>query len=425
MKIAIRNGRVIDPASGLDAKADLFVAAGKIVAIDTGGKAPADWHSNREINAAGCVVAPGLVDLAVHVKRGTLASELAAAAAGGVTSLVCSPDTDPVLDEPGLVDMLRLRAQSLHSAHVYPLGALTKALAGAQLAELCKLAQAGCVGFSQAARAVADTQVLLRAMQYAATFDFAVWLRPEDMHLAKNGVAHEGEVASRLGLAGIPSCAETVALATHLELARATGVRLHVCRVSTAESVALIRHAKANGVRVSADVAVNHLHLTDLDIGYFDANYRLSPPLRSARDRDALGAGVRDGTIDAIVSDHTPQPDDAKQLPFAEAAPGATGLETLLSLTLRFAETTQWPLAEAIAALTARPGRAAGLPGHAGRIAVDAAADLCVFDPGAYRLLTRADLRSAGKNSPFLGYELPGVVRATLTGGHVAFEASA
>lgn len=420
MKIAIRKGRVVDPATAFDGQADIFIAAGKIVGI---GAAPADWHSNREIDAEGCVVAPGLVDLAVHVKRGTLATEIAAASAGGITSMVCSPDTDPVLDEPGLVDMLRLRAQSFHATHLYPLGALTRALAGAQLAELSKLAQAGCIAFSQADCAIADTQVLMRAMQYAATFGYAVWLQPEDIHLAKKGVAHDGEVASRLGLAGIPSSAEIVALATHLELARATGAHLHVCRVSTAVSVAMLRDAKARGIAVTADVSINHLHLTDIDIGHFDSNFRLSPPLRTVRDRDALREGVIDGTIDAVVSDHTPRPDDAKQLPFAEAAPGASGLEVLLSLVLRFAESGHRPLLEALGWITCRPASVARLP--AGSIAVDRPADICVFDPGAYRLVTRAGLRSAGKNSPFVGYELPGVVRATVAGGHIAYEAAA
>jgi len=419
MKIAIRKGRVVDPATSFDKQADLFIAAGKIVSI---GAAPTDWHSNREINAEGCIVAPGLVDLAVHVKRGTLATEVAAASAGGITSMVCSPDTDPVLDEPGLVDMLRLRAQSFHATHLYPLGALTRALAGAQLAELSKLAQAGCIAFSQADRAVTDTQVLLRAMQYAATFDYPVWLQPEDIHLSRNGVAHEGEVASRLGLAGIPSAAEVVALATHIELARATGARLHVCRVSAAESVAMLRDAKARGVAVTADVSINHLHLIDIDIGHYDSNFRLSPPLRTSRDRDALRSGVIDGTIDAVVSDHTPRPDDAKQLPFGEAAPGASGLELLLSLVLRFADTAGVPLIQALGWITQRPALVAQLP--AGRIAVDRSADLCIFDPGAYRLITRAGLRSAGKNTPFIGYELPGVVRATIAGGHIGYEAA-
>lgn len=420
MKIAIRKGRVVDPASGFDQTTDVFIAAGRIVAL---GEAPPDWHSNREINADGCVVAPGLVDLAVHVKRGTLSTEMAAAAAGGVTSVVCSPDTDPALDEPGLVDMLRLRAQSIHGAHLYPLGALTRALAGERLAELSKLAQAGCIAFSQADRAILDTQVLMRAMQYAATFGYAVWLQPEDPHLARKGVAHDGEVASRLGLAGIPASAEVVALATHLELARATGARLHVCRVSTADAVQMIRAAKARGVAVTADVSMHHLHLTDIDIGHFDANYRLSPPLRTARDRDALRDGLIDGTLDALVSDHTPQPDDAKQLPFAEAAPGATGLELLLSLALRCADSAKLPLALVLGWVSHRPAAVAGIA--AGRIVLDACADLCVFDPGAYRLMTRAGLRSAGKNSPFVGYELPGVVRATIAGGHITYDATA
>jgi dihydroorotase len=420
MKIAIRSGRVIDPASKFDAVADVFIVAGKIAAI---GDAPADWHGNKEINAQCCVVAPGFVDLATHVKRGTLATELAAAAAGGVTSMVCSPDTDPVLDEPGLVDMLRLRAQSFHSARVYPLGALTKDLAGKQLAELSKLSQAGCVGFSQADQAIIDTQVLLRAMQYAATYDYAVWLRPEDPHLAKDGTAHDGEVASRLGLVGIPAAAETIALATHIELARATGARLHVCRVSCAQSVELIRRAKAEGVRVTADVSINHLHLIDLDIGHFDSNYHLTPPLRSSRDRDALVTGVIDGVIDAVVSDHTPRPIDAKQMPFAEAACGATGLELLLALMLRLSESAKINLPDMLSMLTVRPAKVAQL--NAGTLAVGATADVCVFDPGAYRLINAAALKSAGKNTPFLGYELPGLVRATIAAGHVAYETQA
>ncbi|TAG04137.1 MAG: dihydroorotase [Betaproteobacteria bacterium] len=421
MKITLRGGRVIDPAAGRDEVTDVFIAAGKIAAI---GSAPSDWHANKEINAAGCVVAPGLVDLAVHVKRGTLATELAAAAAGGVTSMVCLPDTDPVLDEPGLVDMLRFRAQSFHSTHVYPLGALTKALAGSQLSELSKLAEAGCVGFGQAETPILDTQVLLRAMQYAATYDYAVWLRPQDPHLSREGTAHDGEVASRLGLVGIPVAAETIALTTHIELARATGVRLHVCRVSCAQSVELIRRAKSEGLRITADVSINHVHLIDLDVGFFDSNFHLTPPLRSSRDRDALIAGLIDGTLDAIVSDHTPRPSSAKQVPFSESAPGASGLELLLSLSLRLAESADIDLSKMLNMLTARPAKAAALSA-AGSLAIGASADLCVFDPGAYRLISAASMRSAGKNTPFLGYELPGVVRATVAAGYIAYESVA
>lgn len=417
MKIAIRNGRVIDPANGVDRIADVFVAAGKIAAI---GAAPSDWHSNKEVNAQDLIVAPGLVDLSVHVKRGTLATELAAAAAGGVTSMVCSPDTDPVLDEPGLVDMLRMRASAQHGAHLYPLGALTKDLAGQKLAELSKLAHAGCIGFSQADAPIADTQVLWRAMQYAATFGYSVWLRPEDSFLANDGSAHDGEVASRLGLGGIPSAAETVAIARIAELALGVGVRCHLGRISTARGVEMIRAAKAQGAKLTADVSIHHLHLIDIDVGHFNSNYRLSPPLRTARDRDALIAGVKDGTIDCIVSDHTPRPLEAKQVPFGEAAPGATALETLLSLTLRLAESANIALVDALAMITSRAAKTAGI--SAGTLAVGSAADVCVFDAGAYRHITEASLKSAGKNTPFMGYELPGLVRATIAGGHLVYE---
>jgi dihydroorotase len=417
MKIAIRNGRIVDPANGIDRVADLFIAAGKITAI---GTAPADWHSSKEINAQGLVVAPGLVDLAVHVKRGTLVSELAAAAAGGVTSMVCSPDTDPVLDEPGLVDMLRMRANAQHGAHLYPLGALTKDLAGQQLSELSKLALAGCIGFSQADAPIVDTQVLWRAMQYAATFGFTTWLRPEDYYLSKDGSAHDGEVSSRLGLNGIPSFSETIAIARIAQISGALNAKIHLSKLSSAQGVEMVRAAKKEGLKITADVSIHHLHLTDIDIGHFNPNYRLTPPLRTVRDRDALIEGVRDGTIDCIVSDHTPRPVEAKQVPFGEAPPGASAIELLLSLTLRFAETAKLSLSEALATITSRAAKTANIPG--GSLAVGAAADVCVLDPSAYRHIIPASLKSAGKNTPFMGYELPGVVRATVAAGHLTYE---
>jgi dihydroorotase len=420
MKIAIRNGRVIDPANNVDRIADVFIAAGKIAAI---GSAPSDWHSNKEIDAKDLIVAPGLVDLSVHVKRGTLASELAAAAAGGVTSFVCPPDTDPVLDEPGLVDMLRMRANAQHGAHLYPLGALTKNLAGTQLSELSKLNAAGCIGFSQADSPIVDTQALWRALQYATTFGFAVWLRPEDPYLSKDGSAHDGEVSSRLGLNGIPAFSETIEITRIAQLIRALNARVHLSKISTAEGVEMIRAAKAQGLQVTADVSIHHLHLTDIDIGHYDSNYRMTPPLRTVRDRDALIAGVKDGTIDCIVSDHTPRPAEAKQLPFGEAAPGASAVELLLSLTLRIADSAKIALPDALATITSRAAKTANIA--AGSLSVGATADVCVFDAGAYRHITEASLKSAGKNTPFMGYELPGVVRATIAGGHVAFEQAA
>jgi len=329
MKIHIKNGRLIDPQNGIDAKQDLYIAAGKVVGL---GQGPADFSANQVIDASNLIVCPGLVDLSARLRepgfeyKATLESEMLAAAAGGVTSLACPPDTDPVLDEPGLVEMLKHRARQLNLAHVYPLGALTRQLQGENLTEMCELTEAGCVGFSQADRPITDTLVLWRAMQYAATFGFTVWLQPQDKHLAANGVAHDGEVAARLGLRGIPATAETIALATIIRLAKESKAKVHIGRLSSEESVMMIRAAKHEGLAITCDVAANHLHLTEHDIGFFDANCHLRPPLRTQRDKDALRQGVADGTIDAVCSDHTPVDDDAKLVPFAEAEAGATGL---------------------------------------------------------------------------------------------------
>jgi dihydroorotase len=337
-----------------------------------------------------------------------------------VTSLVCPPDTDPPLDEPGLVEMLKYRAKTLNQAHVYPLGALTQGLAGENITEMGELTEAGCIGFSQADAPLVDTQVLWRAMQYAATFGYAVWLRPQDAYLGKGGVAHDGEVATRLGLPAIPSCAETIAVGTILALAEQTGARVHLCRLSTHEAVALVRAAKQHGVAVTCDVSIHHAHLCDVDIGYFDSQARLLPPLRSTRDRDALRAGLADGTIDVLASDHTPVDDDAKQLPFGEAEVGATGLELLLPLTLKWAAEMQLDIARAIAKLTREPARVLAL--DAGHLSVGHHADVCVFDPNLHWRVERKALKSQGKNTPFLGYEVPGKVRYTLVSGQVVFE---
>jgi dihydroorotase len=423
MNIQIRNGRLIDPKNSVDAQQDLFIAAGRVVAV---GEAPAGYRADRVIEAAGLVVAPGLIDLATRLRepgyeyKATLESEMDAAVAGGITSLACPPDTDPPLDEPGLVEMLKHRAKTLNQAHVYPVGALTQGLKGAELTEMAELADAGCVAFSQADASLTDTRVLMRAMQYAATFGFSVWLRPQDSFLARDGVAHDGEVATRLGLPAIPVCAETIALSTMLKLAQETGVRLHICRLSSAEGTAMVRAAKQQGLPLTCDVSMNHTHLSEMDIGFFDANCHLVPPLRSLRDREALRAGLLDGTIDAVCSNHSPVDDDAKQLPFAEAEAGATGAELLLPLVLKWAEQAGLSLSDALAKVTTQPARIMGL--DAGHLSVGAAADLCIFDPDQYWRVEPNALKSQGKNTPFLGMELRGKARYTLVNGQIVFQ---
>jgi len=430
MKLLIKGGRVIDPASKRDEIADVAIAAGRILAI---GKAPADFTPNRTIDAAGCIVAPGLLDLAVrlrepgHEHEGMLESEMAAAVAGGVTSLACPPDTDPVLDEPGLVEMLKFRAEKLHQARVFPLGALTRGLQGEILTEMVQLTESGCVAFSQADVTLVNTQVLQRAFQYASTFGYAVWLRPNDHYLGQ-GVAASGALATRLGLSGVPVAAETVALHTIFELMRATGARVHLCRLSSAAGVAQVRRAKDAGLPVTCDVSINSLHLTDTDIGYFDSRMRLNPPLRQQGDRDALREALADGTIDALVSDHNPVDEDAKALPFAEAEPGATGVELLLSLALRWGQESGVGLTRALAVLSSEPARVLGgalgtLQASAGQLVLGGVADVCVFDPRAAWTVQPQALRSQGKHTPFAGYELPARVRCTIVGGQLAFQA--
>ncbi|MDD5405162.1 MAG: dihydroorotase [Sulfuricella sp.] len=423
MKIHIKNGRLIDPKNNIDAIHDVFIAAGKVLAV---GAEPEGFHANRLIDASGLVVCPGLIDLSARLREpgfeymATLESEMDAAVAGGVTSLACPPDTEPPLDEPGLVEMLKYRAKSLNQARVYPLGALTQKLEGQRLTEMTELHDAGCVAFSQADAPLADSNVLFRALQYAATFNFTAWLRPQDAFLGKDGVAHDGEVASRLGLAGIPGCAETIAIARILLLMEETGARVHLCRLSTREGVKMVRQAKRDGLPLTCDIGVHHAHLSEMDIGFFDPNCHLVPPLRSLRDRDALREGVRDGVIDAMCSDHAPVDDDAKLRPFAEAEPGATGLELLLPLTLKWAAEMGVEMSRAIATITTEPARVLTL--DAGHLTPGHSADLCIFAPGEYWRVTSAALKSQGKNTPFLNRELAGKVKYTLVDGHVVYE---
>jgi dihydroorotase len=423
LNIVIKNGHLIDPANNINSKQDVYISAGKIAAI---GQAPANFIADQSIDATDLIVAPGLVDLSARLRepgfeyKATLKSELQAAVAGGVTSLACPPDTEPTLDESGLVEMLKHRAKKLNLANVYPIGALTKQLQGSALTEMYELTEAGCVGFSQANLSIVDTQVMWRAFEYAATFGYTLFLRAEDPFLAKDGVAHDGETATRLGLKGIPAAAESLALATILRIASETKTKIHICRLSTAEGVDLVRKAKQQGLAVTADVSINHLHLTDLDIGYFNTNTHLTPPLRSQRDKEALIAGLKDGSIDAICSDHSPVDDDAKLLPFAESELGATGLELLLPLTIKWALDNKLDISLALKLITRNAAKIMGIA--AGDLSIGATADICIFDAKNYWEVVASGLKSQGKNTPFLNMELPGRNRYTLIDGHITFK---
>ena len=423
MKIHIKNGRLIDPKQGVDTIQDIFIAKGKIIAI---GTAPNEFQPRRVIDANSLIVCPGLVDLSVRLRepgleyKATLESEMEAAVAGGVTSFACPPDTDPPLDEPGLVEMLKHRAKNLNQAHVYPIGALTQGLRGERLTEMAELNDAGCVVFGQPDGLLPNLRVLMQAMRYASTFGFSVWLRPQEISLTNDGVAHDGEVATRLGLPTVPVCAETIAISNIILLAKETGVRVHLCRISSAEGLTMVRAAKQQGLPMTCDVTINHLHLSDMDIGFFDSNCHLMPPLRGLSDRNALRNGLLDGTIDAICSDHAPVDEDAKLLPFGQSEIGATGVELLLPLTLKWGNEMRLPLLKVLAKITSDPAEILGI--DAGHLSVGSAADICIFDPDYYWKVTASAILSQGKNTPFMGMELPGGVKYTLVNGHIVYE---
>lgn len=422
--IAIRRGRVVDPHSGVDAVRDVFIADGRVAGV---GRTPAGFDAGLELDAAGCVVCPGLVDLRARLRepgdehKADVTSETLAAVAGGITTLCVPPDTAPVVDTPAVAELIHQRASASGRARVEVVGALTQGLAGERLAEMGALGAAGCVGVSNALRPVSNTEVMRRALQYAATFGLTVFVHAEDAWLARAGVAHEGPVATRLGLAGNPGIAESIGVARDLLLAEDTGARVHFCHLSTAAGVEMVRDAIAHGLPVSADVAVAHLHLCDEDLGGFEAQCHVRPPLRSADDRAGLRAALADGTVSAVCSDHEPHEADAKLDPLAATQPGISGLETLLPLTLRLVEARVLTLGDAVARLTAGPAAVLGL--DRGRLARGAVADVCVFEPDVEWTLAPDAMRSHGHNTPFAGQGLRGRVCWTLVGGRVAFDA--
>ena len=422
MRIAIRGGRVIDPAQQLDTVTDLFIAAGRIAGI---GEPPADFVAEQLIDATGRIVCPGLIDLCARLRepgqehKATIASEARAAAAGGITTVVCPPDTDPVIDEPAVVELIRRRAKAAGQTRVLTLGALTQRLRGEHLAEMAALHDAGCLGVSDGGRTIASSRVLRRALEYAATFNLTVFLTPLDPELSQ-GLAHEGQVATRLGLSGIPVAAETGIIARDLELIRDLGVRVHFGRLSSARAVELVARARADGLPVSADTAIHHLHLSEIDLSGFDSRCHLRPPLRGLRDLEALRAGLASGVLGALCSDHQPHEPDAKQAPFGDTEPGLSGLETLLALSLRLARDGVLPLSTLLERLTCGPARILGL--DSGHLSMGAPADVCIFDPDAEWRLTPDTLRSQGQNSPFLGWSLQGQVTHTLFEGRLVYE---
>jgi dihydroorotase len=422
-RISIVNGRLIDPANARDEIIDLHLADGRVLAI---GEAPPGFDVELTIDARDRVVCPGLVDLGPHLRepglevKATIASETAAAAAAGITSLCCAPDTDPVIDSPAVVELIRRRAKQSGKAMVLPIGAITQDLRGETLSEMAALHEAGCIALSNGLRPFKNTQVERRALEYAVSFGLVVFVRPEDRHLRGNGCVHEGPLATRLGLPGIPAAAETVAVARDIALAEHTGARLHFHGISTAASVRKIRRAQHDGLPISADCAVHQLHLTEQDVDGFNSDCHLIPPLRTLEDREALRQGLAEGVISALCSDHQPHEEDAKQMPFPATAPGISGLETLLPLSLQLVRDGLLSLPEMIERLTAGPARVVGIP--AGRLGPGDSADICIFDPEADWVLDRELMRSAGHNSPFHGWHLSGLVDYTLFEGRVVYQ---
>jgi dihydroorotase len=424
--LAIVNARLIDPATGREGTGSVLIRDGKIAAVEWQG-APATGEGVRRIDARGQVLTPGLVDLRAFLGepgaefRETLGTGSQAAAAGGVTTVVCRPDTNPVIDDPAIIDFVKRRARDKAVVNVLSCAALTKGLEGKEITEFGLLLEAGAVSFCDGAKGLRNPQVMRRAMIYARNFDALIMNHVEDPDLRGSGVMNDGEFASRKGLPGIPVEAETVMLERDIRLARASGARYHAAMISCAESVELVRRAKQDGVRITCGVSINNLTLNENDVGEYRTFCKVTPPLRHEDDRLAMVAALAEGVIDVVVSDHDPQDVETKRQPFAECADGALGIETMLSAAQRLVQAGQIGLPQLLAALSARPAALIGL--SAGRLAVGAPADLVLFDPEAPFVVDKRKLKSRAKNSPFDEARLEGIVAATFVGGRVAYEA--
>lgn len=421
-RIHIEGGRLIDPDSGRDSPGDLYIADGKIIGLDI---VPKGFEPDSVIDATHCLVFPGLIDLQARLRepgaehKGTIRGESRAAAAGGITTLCLPPDTDPCIDSAAVVELVHRGSANAGGARVETIGALTAGLDGKHLSEMASLRAAGCIAVSNAGRPIASSQVTRRTLEYAADQDLLVIIQPTDPDLANEGCAHEGPVALRLGLPGIPEAAETAALARDLELLAQTGARAHFTCLSTRRAVDMIGAARASGLRVTADCAAHHLFLCDRDVDGFNALCHVLPPLRDQRDREGLRRAIADGALVAICSDHQPHDTDAKLAPFPSTEPGISAVETLLPLTLRLAEEGLMSLSDALARVTIGPAAVLGL--DSGRLALGAPADICIFDPQPHWQLLAQQLQSHGKNTPFGGWDFRGKVRQTLLGGQVIY----
>lgn len=425
MRIHIKQGRLFDPANELDSTQDLFIAEGKIASIKN---KPDGFESDLQINAKDKIVLPGLVDLCARFRepgfeyKGSFQTESLAATSSGITSICCPPDTNPIIDTEAVVEFIIQRSKEAGRTKIYPLGALTHGLNNEQLSEMQILKEAGCVGVSNALRSMDNAEILRRAFEYAQSCDLTVFLYAEDKALKNKGTAHEGAISTRLGLPAVPETAETVAISRALLLAELAGVRIHFCRVSSARSVSLIKSAQAQGIPVTADVAICNLHLTDMDIADYNSDCHLQPPLRSERDRAGLIAGINDGTISAVCSDHQPHDDDAKAAPFSLTEAGASTIEHLLPLMMHLVNRNELQLDKAISLLTSQPAKIAGI--DKGTLEVGKDADICILDSEANISVSNENLLSTGKNSPFKGWELQGAVTHTLLNGKVVFDRS-
>ena len=422
MSILIKNGRVIDPKNNIDADLDILIVDGKISELN---KNLDPKKATQIIDASKKIVMPGIIDLQLNLRepgnqyKSTLESEMKAANAGGITGMVCPPDTTPILDEPGLVKMLKNKSEALKLGNVYPLGALTQELNGKLLTEINDLYESGCIGFSQAEKPIQDTEVLYRSFQYLSTFNLKAFLRAEDAYLSEKGIINAGEISTRLGLKGIQSISETTAINKILEIAGLTKTKVHLNKISTAEGLNLIKIAKKNGVNVTCDVSIHQIFLTDNDIGFFNTNCFLKPPLRKESDRVKIIESIIDGTIDAICSDHSPVNEDNKLKPFAESEYGASSAELLMPLIFKLSDEYKIDLSLLVNKITYQPSNILEI--NKGNLSINSEADICIFDPEHPWEINSKTLISEGKNTPFLNQNFTGKVSSTFFNGNIVF----